>query len=78
MLQQYWLFIVAQRPMWDGSLQSESSLVFIWGSVPGGPGSTAGMIVLLPLWFLGASKSMSLAAHVKAEPPALENLVSPA
>lgn len=27
-LQQCWLFSVAQRAMWDGSLQGESSLMF--------------------------------------------------
>lgn len=42
-LQQCWLFSVAQRLMWDGSLQGESRLVFAWGSVPGGTGSIAGM-----------------------------------
>lgn len=44
-LQQWWLFSVAQRAMWDGSLQGESSLVFAWGSVPGGTESIAGVIM---------------------------------
>lgn len=85
MLQQCWLFSVAQRAVWDGSLQGESSLVLAWGSVPGGTGSIAGMIMATVLHNLGgflvhlkAEANLGLAAHVRAEPSALENLVSPA
>lgn len=67
------------------SLQGESSLVFAWGSVPGGTGSIAGMIVTIVLHHhcgflvhLKAEANPSLAAPVKAEPPALGHLVSPA
>lgn len=56
-----------------------------WGSVPGGTGSTAGIIVTTVLHHrcgflvhLKAEANTALAARVKAEPPALENLVFPA
>lgn len=84
-LQQCWLFCVAQSAMWDGSLQGESPLVFAWGSVPGGTRSIAGMIMATVLHHhcgflvhLKAEANLGLAAHVKAESSALENLVSPA
>lgn len=85
MLQQCWLFSVAQRATWDGSLQGESALVFAWGLVPGGTGSISGMILATVFHrhcgFVGhlkAEANLGLAVHVKAEPPALENLVYPA
>lgn len=84
MLQQCWLFSVAQRVMWDDSLQGESSLVFAWGSVPGGTGSIAGMIVTIVLHHhcgflvhLKAEANLGLAATVKAEPPALMSHLKP-
>lgn len=39
-LEQQWWFGVAQRAIWDGSTQGESSFVFAQGSVPGGLGET--------------------------------------
>lgn len=62
-----------------GSIQLD-----VWGSVPGGTGSIVGMIMATvlhhPCGFLVHLKgaNLGLAAHVRAEPSALENLVSPA